>query len=145
MAAVTVKIIYTGAIVEDVRAGEQIARYFAPMNSYVDTDVMVKGYANADQVGDKKTYGKSIYATNVDGWGTLPGLLPNATTVDKITEFELANEGITFEIDGYEAEVYWNQMAENIFRKGFYVEVGDNKYGTEPTSDSDTDTDTDTQ
>lgn len=158
MAAVTVKIIYTGAIVEDVRAGEQIARYFAPMNSYVDTDVMVKGYANANQVGDKETYGKSIYATNVDGWGTLPGLLPNATTVDKITEFELAkkaaakataegtaNKGITFEIEGYEAELYWNQMAENIFRQGFYVEVGDNKYGTEPTSDSDTDTDTDTQ
>lgn len=158
MATVNVKIIYTGANVEEIRAGENIPRYFEPNNSYVDTPVFTKGYENADSVGDGESYGKSIYATNVDGWGTCAGLFPNATTTNKFTEFEMAkkaaakaeaegteNVGVTFEIEGYEDQLYWDQMAENMFRQGFYIEVGDNKYGEEPTSDSDTDTDTDTQ
>ena len=155
MATVNVKIVYTGPIVDDVRAGEQIARYFAPNNSYVDTPVFTQGYANEDAVGDKNSYGKSIYATNVDGWGSCPGLLPNASFTGKFAQFERAkmaaaeaeksgaeNTGITFEIEGYEDEIYWNQMASNMWQEGFYIEVGDNKYGTEPDSDTDTDTDT---
>ena len=113
MATVNVKIVYTGPIVDDVRAGEQIARYFAPNNSYVDTPVFTQGYANEDAVGDKNSYGKSIYATNVDGWGSCPGLLPNASFTGKFAQFERAkmaaaeakksgaeNTGITFEIEG---------------------------------------------
>lgn len=158
MATVNVKIVYTGAIVDDVRDGAEIARYFAPMNSYVDTPVFTDGYANEDAVGDKKSYGKSIYATNVDGFGNCPGLLPEASYTGKFAQFQRAvlaaitaknagteNDGITFEIEGYEEEIYWNQMARNIFEQGYYIEVGDNKYGTEPTADTDTDTDTDTQ
>ena len=156
--SVAVKIIYTGAKFDEIRQGEQIARYFAPNNSYVDTPVFTKGYDNADSVGDGESYGRSIYATNVDGWGNCPGLIPDATTTNKFTEFEMAkraaakakaegteNVGVTFEIEGYEDQLYWNQMAANMFRDGFYIEVGDKKYGDEPTSDSDTDTDTDTQ
>lgn len=158
MAAVNVKIIYTGAIVDDIRVGAEIARYFVPNNSYVDTPVFEQGYANEGAVGDKNSYGKSIYATNVDGWGSLYGLLPSASATNKFVQFEraamaaaaakeagTANEGISFEIEGYEEEIYWNQMAANIWQTGFYIEVGDNKYGEEPASDSDTDTDTDSQ
>lgn len=150
--SVAVKIIYTGAIVDEVRDGAQIARYFAPQNSYVDTPVFTDGYANEDAVGDKNSYGKSIYATNVDGWGTANGILPSASATNKFVQFEraklaaaaakeagTANTGIEFEIDGYEDEIYWNQMATNMYQEGFYIEVGDNKYGTEPDTDSDSD------
>ncbi|MBQ2856557.1 MAG: hypothetical protein IJE78_05405 [Bacteroidaceae bacterium] len=156
MAAVNVKIIYTGPIVDAVRKGEEIARYFVPNNSYVDTPVFEQGYANEGAVGDKNSYGKSIYATNVDGWGSCPGLLPIASASVKIAEFEraalaaaaakeagTANEGVSFQIEGYEDELYWNQISSQIYQQGFYIEVGDNKYGDEP--DSDTDTDTDSQ
>lgn len=157
MATVNVKIVYTGVVVDEVRNGEQIARYFAPNNSYVDTPVFTEGYENADEVGDGKSYGKSIYATNVEGWGSLYGLLPNASFNGKFAEFEMAkmaaaeaeksgaeNTGITFEIEGYEDELYWDQMAVNMYQQGFYIEVGDKKYGTEPDADTDTDTETDT-
>ena len=73
MATVNVKIIYTGAIVDEIRNGAEIARYFLPNNSYVDTPVFTKGYANEEGVGDGKSYGKSIYATNVEGWGSVNG------------------------------------------------------------------------
>lgn len=149
MASITVKIIYTGSVVDDVRDGAQIARYFAPTNSYVDTPVFTDGYANADAVGDKGTYGKSIYATNVEGWGKLVGLLPMASTTVKFAQYERAalaaaeaqakgeeNTGITFEIEGYEDEIYWNQIAANM-TDYFYTKVGDKEYGTDPGSEGD--------
>jgi len=144
MASVSVTIIYTGTIVDDVREGAQIPRYFAPQNSYVDTPVFTDGYENADAVGDKGTYGKSIYATNVDGWGKLAGLLPMASTTTKFAQYERAvlaaaeaaaageeNEGITFDIEGYEDEIYWNQIAANM-ADYFYTKVGDKEYGEKP-------------
>ena len=150
--SVTVKILYTGAIVDDIRDGEQIARYFAPNNSYVDTPVFTKGYANEDGVGDGRSYGKSIYATNVDGWGSANGLLPNASFTGKFAQFERAkmaaaeaekagteNTGITFEIDGYEDEIYWNQMAANMWQEGFFIQVGDKEYGDDPSTDTEGD------
>lgn len=139
----TVTIIYTGPVVEEVRKGEEIARYFAPNGSYVDTPVFTDGYPNTDEVGDKQSYGKSIYATNVDGWGNLPGLLPMASSATKFAQYERAiqaarkaleedeeNTGITFEVDGYEEEIYWNQMAPHFVDQGFYTKVGDNEYGS---------------
>ena len=155
--ATAVKIIYTGIIADVERIGSNIARLFLPTNSYVDTPVFTEGYANTDAVGDKGTYGKSIYATNVDGFGECPGLLPSASATVKFVQFERAilaaaaakdagteNTGITFNIEGYEDEIYWNQMAANLYTQGFYIEVGDNKYGDEPSTDTDTETDTDT-
>lgn len=145
----TVTIIYTGPVVEEVRKGEEIARYFAPNGSYVDTPVFTDGYPNTDKVGDKQSYGKSIYATNVDGWGKLPGLLPMASTTTKFAQYERAamaayaaeqageaNEGITFEIEGYEEEIYWNQIAPNMVEQGFYTKVGDAEYGEAPAQES---------
>lgn len=149
MASITVKIIYNGPVVDDVRNGAQIARYFAPQNSYVDTPVFTEGYANSDAVGDKGTYGKSIYATNVEGWGELLGLLPMASTTVKFAQYERArlaaaaaaeagteNTGITFTIDGYEDEIYWNQMGANMAGY-FYTKVGDNEYGPAPETEGD--------
>ena len=152
MASIEVKIIYTGPVVDDVRNGMQIARYFEPTNSYVDSPVFTDGYANAAAVGDKKTYGKSIYATNVDGWGKACGLLPMASTTTKFAQYERAamaaaeaekagteNTGITFNIEGYEDEIYWNQIAANM-ADYFYTKVGSNEYGVKPAeSDSDDD------
>ena len=147
--SVAVKIIYTGPIVDEIRNGAQIARYFFPQNSYVDTPVFTKGYENKDGVGDGESYGKSIYATNVEGWGSANGLLPSASATNKFVQFERAalaaaeakkagteNTGIDFEIDGYEEEIYWNQMATNMYQQGFYIKVGDKEYGDEPSSDS---------
>lgn len=137
-----VKIIYNGPVVEAERIGMQIPRYFSPDNSYVDSAVYTMGYP-VD--GEEKEYGKSIYATNVDGWGNLPGLLPMANTTVKFAQFERAalakaeaekngeeNTGITFEIEGYEEEIYWNQMGANMVDPGFYTKVGDKEYGDNP-------------
>jgi hypothetical protein len=145
--ATTVKIIYTGPIVDISRKGTAIMRIFTPDNSYVDTPVFTDGYENADAVGDKGTYGKSIYATNVPGWGKLAGLLPMASTTTKFAQFERAviakfdaeqsggeNTGITFSIDDYQEEIYWNQIAANMWQESFYIEVGDNHYGIAPAS-----------
>ena len=134
--ATTVKIIYTGPAVDVVREGASISRIFTPDNSYVDTAVFTDGYANEDAVGDKGTYGKSIYATNVPGWGTLKGLAPMASTTTKFAQFQRAvlagSEGLTFSVDGYQEDIYWNQIAANMWQEGYYIEVGDNKYGIEP-------------
>lgn len=144
MASINVKIVYTGPVVDAVRNGMEIARYFAPQNSYIDSPVYTDGYENKDGVGDGESYGKSIYATNVEGWGKLAGLLPMASNTGKFAQYERAalaaaeaektggkNEGITFDIEGYEDEIYWNQIAANMIEY-FYTKVGDKEYGTAP-------------
>ncbi len=144
MAAVNVTIIFNGPAVIADREGESIFRYFAPNNSYVDTPVFTEGYANEAQVGDKGTYGKSIYATNVEGFGDLLGLIPMASTNVIFAQYQRAifaakdaeeageeNEGITFSIgEDYKDEIYWNQIAPNMVDQGFYTKVGDKEYGT---------------
>ena len=147
--ATQVTIIYGGPVVELERKGMEICRIFVPNNSYVDSPVFTEGYANEDGVGDGEKYGKSIYATNVVGWGEFPGLLPMASTTTKFAQFERAviakfdaeakgeeNKGIEFEVEGYEEEIYWNQIAVNMVDLGFYTKVGDVEYGTKPEADS---------
>jgi len=149
--ATKVLIKYVGPVAEVERKGMEIARYFAPQNSYVDSPVYSEGYDPENFEGAKgEAYGKSIYATNVVGWGELPGLLPMAHTTTKFAQFERAaiaafeaaandeeNKGIDFEVEGYEEEIYWNQMCRNMADMGFYSEVGDNKYGTDPDASDD--------
>lgn len=154
--AIQVKIIYTGPIADEMPIGGplkdefegmNIPRLFAPTNSYIDSPVYTEGYEVGAEAADKK-YGKSIYATNVDGWGWLPGLLPMASTTVKFAQYERAamaafeakqkdekNEGITFEVEGYMEEIYWNQIAPHMV-DFFFTQVGDNKYGEEPDTDS---------
>ena len=143
--ATNVTIIYTGLIVDEIRQGMSIPRYFEPHNSYVDSPVYTEGFANEDGLGDGEAYGKSIYATNVDGWKYFPGLLPMYSNTTKFAQFERAilaakkaedageeNTGIEFEVEGYEEEIYWNQIGESMVDQGFYVKVGDEEHGTPP-------------
>lgn len=135
--ATSVTIVYTGPIVDEIRKGANIASVFEPANSYIDTPVFTEGFDNSElQLGDKESYGKSIYATNVWGIGFLPGLLPMNSTTVKFAEFERAiyaakaaedagteNTGVTFEIQGYEEELYWEQIARGMEGLGFTVTV----------------------
>lgn len=135
--ATKVKIVYNGPVVDIIRNGMEIARIFTPNNSYIDSDVYVNGLKMEASDAEEEVYGKSIYATNVDGWGTLPGLLPMASTTVPFAQFERAvavaaaakadggeNEGIEFEIEGYKEEIYWDQMAKNMVDQGFEVTIG---------------------
>lgn len=152
MAAIAIKIIYNGPLADTDRVGSSIFRMFEPTGSYIDSDVYTNGYANEDGVGDGEAYGKSIYATNVEGWGELFGLLPMASSSVKIAQFERAiyvafeaqesgaeNEGVEFEVEGYEEELFWNQMAPHFVGQGFYIKVGDKEYGEAPEASESTD------
>lgn len=133
--AMKVKIIYNGPTADIIRNGMEIARIFYPQSSYVDSPVYTQGHP-VDAGDADKDYGKSIYATNVDGWGHLPGLLPMANTTTKFAQFERAvaeaaaakaegkdPEGIEFEVEGYEEEIYWDQMGKNLADQGFEVTI----------------------
>lgn len=135
--ATSVTIVYTGPIVDTIRKGENISAIFEPKGSYIDTPVFNEGFDNSVlQLGDKASYGKSIYATNVWGFAGLPGLIPMNSTTAKFAEFERAifaakaaadagetNNGVTFEINGYEEELYWTQIARGLEGQGFTVTV----------------------
>ena len=137
--ATTVTIVYNGPIVDTIRPGTSIPRYFDPANSYVDLPVMTEGFDNSvAQLGDKASYGKSIYATNVKGNGALWGLLPIFSGTQKYAMFEQAifaakaaedagtsNDGVTFDITsgGYEEQLYWEQQGKALEDQGFVVTV----------------------
>ena len=136
--ATKVKIVYNGPVVDIVRNGMEIARIFTPKASYIDSDVYVNGLSVEGSEAEEQVYGKSIYATNVDGWGRLPGLLPMAHTTVPFAQFERAvavaaaaeaageeNQGVEFEVEGYKEELYWNQMGDNMKDQGFEVTVGE--------------------
>lgn len=143
-----VKIVYTGPVVDDVRDGAEIARHFSPDNSYIDTHAFTKGHTcgvacGTDAAGSKvaaggQAYGKSVYATNVDGMGEMKGLLPMASTPTRFAYFERAvmvakeaadkgtdNTGVTITVaDTDNAEVlYWEQMAPHFADQGFEVTI----------------------
>ena len=131
---------YVGLPVDDVRMGMQIPALFVPTDSYVDSSVYVNGHPD--------DYGKSIYATNVYGWGDLPGLLPMASTPTKFAWFEMAimesikaqEAGeeiptITVDIEDQDDELWWLQMAPNFVGSGFYITVGDKVFGEDPAAE----------
>ena len=130
MASVAVKIKYVGPVESDVRnAPNAIPAIFAPINSYVDLTVYTAGLEGH--------YGKSIYATNVSGWGTLLGLLPIASAPILFAYFEQAvlaagTDAPVVYVNYDEADnqsiLWWNQMAPNFVGLGFIVNVGDKCY-----------------
>lgn len=148
--ATSILIKYVGPIVDIERKGMEIARYFAPQNSYVDSPVYTEGFDPAadGNYAEGEKYGKSIYATNVTGWGELHGLIPMAHTTTKFAQFERAvlkafeaakkdeeNTGIEFEVEGYEEDIYWTQIARQMVDAGFYTKVGDEEFGVDPSGE----------
>lgn len=142
MAATTVTIKYVGSLHELIREGKAIARTMQVTGSYVDEPVMVNGYKNDGATGDNKSYGRSVYATNVSGFDTFPGLKPMGSATAKFAYFEKAilaaeeakkagtnNEGVSFTVDGYEDELYWEQMCANMVDNGFFSKVGTKTFG----------------
>lgn len=144
---VTIK--YTGSVLLEAAIDEMrsnacsIAPVFAPTGGYTNTPVFTEGYP-VDAADAAKKYGKSVYATNVYGWGQLPGLPPMANTTIPFAQFERAvlsaaeakkagkaNTGIEFTVDGYKEEIYWHQMSAAMVDQGFYIKLGDKEYGVD--------------
>lgn len=146
MAAEQVTIKYVGLPVDDVRYGMQIPAIFSPTGSYVDSNV----YENGHEGEGDAAYGKSIYATNVDGWGKLFGLLPMASTPTKFAWFEMAimqaiqakEAGeeiptVTVDIEDQNDKLWWLQMAPNFVGLGFYITVAGEPFGQDPDASDD--------
>ena len=139
MAQATIKYVGGGVPVDEIRPGMHIPTLLEPYNSYVDSDVYVNGHEGEDAAS---TYGKSIYATNVHELGTLPGLLPLASTPIKFAYFEMAirdamkavREGeaiptITVEIENEQDKLWWLQMAPHFVSSGFFITVDGQPFG----------------
>ena len=125
---VTIK--FNGFNTDEQRQAMSIFSQYTPDGSYVDSQAFVEGLT----LDSTEIYGKSIYATNVEGWGELFGLIPMANTTARFAWFERAiksyvaaeaagdaDEGVTFEITTSDEELYWLQMADNM--KDFTVTV----------------------
>ena len=135
----TITIDYFGVEVDEARIAAPICRLFAPKSSYVDLPVMQEGHPlNAEmQDGDTKDFGKSVYATNVDGWGKLDNPEPYASTSVPfpvpLAQFKVAMVGsydedrkchtVTFSTDDYKEAFYYQQMGEALKEQGFVVTV----------------------
>lgn len=162
-----VTIIYNGPAQDIEREGQSICPLFVPAGSYVDSKVYKEGLsaeATVDEQAVDVSYGKSIYATNVEGWGSLPGLLPIASAPIKFAYFERAiavakaakesgsaNNGVVVAINNADEELYWNQMAPHFIGSGFTVTIaeaaaesdnngGDTEGATETTTETNTET-----
>lgn len=152
MAETKITIVYTGRPADEIRIpAKEIAPIFYPDVSYVDLPIMTDGYANKDSVGDKKKYGKSIYATNVQGLGTGLGIPPLTSAPIPFAYFEKAiavaikaekygkeNKGVELTVDDNKSVLYFEQMAKNLVDQGFYTKVGDEEYGVAPAKPSTT-------
>ena len=84
---VTIK--FKAPVADEIRAGMSIPPFFAKEGSYVDSPAYVNGVAASENPA-YAGYGKSVYATNVPGWGSLPGLKPMANTTARFAWFERA-------------------------------------------------------
>lgn len=120
---------------------EQICRIFQPTNSYVDGPAYADGYPNTGSLGKTGSYGKSIYATNVEGWGEAPMMEPFATTSIPspvaLAQFKLALVGedlldehshvigkkVEFQVEDYKEAFYYKTLGYQLADQGFEVEV----------------------
>jgi hypothetical protein len=124
MASYNVTIVYNGPEIDvaSAQTGLQIARTFVQAKSYVDT----------------VPYDGTVWDTNVDGWGSLPGLDPFGLGTYKFAWFGQAiavanaakesgesNDGVTFEVAGADEKLYWEVMKTAMASQGFEVTVED--------------------
>lgn len=134
----TVTIEYRKPVSEAVmRAVAPICRIMVPTSSYIDTAV----YTQGGPVGaEDLAYGKSIYATNVNGWGeiTLPfpydaDLFPYPVP---LAQFSVAMVGeeileddvvvghkVEFDVDDYKEAFYYIEVGSQLKDEGFTVTV----------------------
>lgn len=127
--AYTVKIKYEPPVAPvDDRAGDPICPVIVPESSYVDSDVYVNGH--------EEDYGKSVYATNVEGNGTIERPAPfDATHIpmsSPLAQFNLATvleekgtlkDGVEFTVEDYKEAFYYKTLGEQLKDQGFTVEV----------------------
>ena len=144
----TIKIMYKGVETEASKIVSPICRIYRPDSSYVDTPVYTQGGPITKDgqpvaaIGDvDPNYGKSIYATNVDGFGAVPCPEPFATTSvpfpvpmaqfklamvsDKVDE-ETGAPYVEITTDDYKEAFYYNQVGVALADQGFEVTVTKN-------------------
>lgn len=133
MAEYKVTIIYGGVSKDPEQVVAPICRIFEPNNSYIDTDV----YNGIDvpQKDGEDAYGKSVYATNVAGWGEIPMPEPYASTSIPfpipLAQFKLAMVGeivdgknqVSFTVSDYTEAFYYQQIGYALESQGFNVTV----------------------
>lgn len=140
----TIKITYKGVETEATKIVSPICRIYRPDSSYVDTAVYTQGGPitadgqKAASIGDvDPNYGKSIYATNVEGLGSSLSPEPFATTSVPfpvpLAQFKLAmvsdktdENGYSYvEIttDDYKEAFYYSQVGISLADQGFVVDV----------------------
>lgn len=134
--AYSVKITFAGISQDVERLADPICRTFTPDGSYADSAVFVEGNPVGADATDKK-YGKSVYATNVDGWGDIEVKEPFASTSipfpTALAQFKLAtvaddidDEGhpfVEFDVEDYKEAFYYKEVGAAIADQGFVVEV----------------------
>lgn len=140
--AYTVIIKYTKPTKEADKVVASIFRYFAPMSSYIDTAVYEEGYPVGEET---KVYGKSVYATNVDGFGEV-GLIPpyNEVTVPVpfpgpmhyFTFATQAEDGqVKFTVDSWKDAMYYKEIGADLKDQGFDITVIEQEAGTAEAED----------
>ena len=132
--AYTIKITYKGIEPTPERISSSICSIFVPTSSYIDSEVYMEGGPVGD---DPLLYGKSVYATNVRGFGSIPMVEPYATMSIPfpvpLAQFKLAvvaddvdEEGfpyVEFEVDDYKEAFYYKEVGNAIADQGFEVAV----------------------
>ena len=128
--AYTVKITYSGIPAELPDSSASICSIFIPNGSYIDSAVYTEGYEVGAEAESKK-YGRSVYATNVDGWGNTEVKEPFASTSIPfpvaLAQFMLAVVGedneVTLDVDDYKEAFYYKELGQSLADQGFTVEV----------------------
>lgn len=128
--AYTVVIKYIGVEQDVTKVICPVCRIFKPDNSYIDSPAYTQGIPVDAEEGDRVA-GKSIYATNVDGWGSVDLQEPYASTSvpfpTPLAQFKLAVVGedneVTFDVDDYKEAFYYQQLGEQMKDQGFEVTV----------------------
>ena len=126
--AYSITITYKGIEMGAANIVAPVCRVFRPDASYIDTVAYQKGFTDAE--GEAK-YGKSVFATNVDGFGSVEALEPFATTSVPfpvpMTQFKLAVVGednkVEFDVDDYKEAFYYEQIGKALADQGFEVTV----------------------
>lgn len=134
--AYQVEIVYKGREKDVERVAASICSIMKPNGSYIDTPVFKEGYPVDAESADKK-YGTSVYATNVDGFGSIEPEEPFASTSFPfpvpMAQFKVAviadekdangNPKVTFDVEDYKEAYYYKQAGAALANQGFEVTV----------------------